>query len=285
MVVDRDGDGAGGRRATGSRRLVELSVVVPVRNAAATIAQQLDALIVQEWDRPWEVVVVDNNSDDRTRRVVMEYVERDGRVRLLEAAGSIGVAYCRNVGIATAHGRTVAICDGYDMVAPGWVAHMGAALADHQLVAGRLDIHRLNPGWVAESCGRAIERGPSYFADLFAFAPGCNLGVQRQLVDRIGGFDQRYLGWEDIEFSFRAWRSGIEVHFAPDALVYCRYRDSIPGLWHQTRASGPAHANLLHHARAAKPRGFRRQRARDGATAPLDVARANGPSTGGRSRT
>lgn len=237
-------------RAPGGRGC-ELSVVVPVRDAAATLREQLDALVAQEWARPFEVVIVDNNSRDTTRTLVMEYVAADGLVRLVEAAADIGVAYSRNVGIAAPRGRAVAICDGDDVVAPGWVAHMGAALANHELVAGRLDVDRLNPAWVVESRGRAIERGPYRFANLFEFAPGCNLGVQRQLIDRIGGFDQRYLGCEDIEFSFRAWRSGVSVHYEPEALVHYRYRHSIGALWHQARAYGRAHPALLDSVQAA----------------------------------
>ncbi len=47
----------------------ELSVVIPARNAADTIGVQLESLARQRFDRPWEVVVVDNGSTDDTRAV------------------------------------------------------------------------------------------------------------------------------------------------------------------------------------------------------------------------
>ena len=57
----------------------ELSVVVPARDAAATIDGQLEALLAEEWDQPWEIVVVDNGSRDATKAIVDRYAARDPR--------------------------------------------------------------------------------------------------------------------------------------------------------------------------------------------------------------
>jgi len=147
-----------GSDATGTagQAPVELSVIVPARNAAATLADPLDALLAQEWDRPFEVVVVDNGSSDGTSAVVTEYRGRDPRVRPVDASEDVGVAYCRNTGIAAARGDGVLICDADDVVAPGWVGAMGEALRDHEFVTGRIDVHLLNPEWLAGTRGLAI---------------------------------------------------------------------------------------------------------------------------------
>ena len=44
------------------REMIQLSGVIPCFNAAATLRVQLDALVLQQWDRPWEVLVADNGS-------------------------------------------------------------------------------------------------------------------------------------------------------------------------------------------------------------------------------
>ena len=61
------------------------------------------------------------------------------------------------------------MCDADDVIAGGWVRAMGSALDDHEFVTGPLDVDRLNPAWVVESRGRAIEAGPGDFHGVFPF--------------------------------------------------------------------------------------------------------------------
>jgi glycosyltransferase involved in cell wall biosynthesis len=234
------------------QKAIELSVIVPARNAAATLGEQLDALLAQEWHRTFEVVVVDNGSSDGTPAVVDEYRARDPRVRLVDASEDVGVAYCRNTGIAAVLGDGVAICDADDIVAPGWVSAMGEALRDHEFVTGRIDVHLLNPAWLAESRGLAIEQGPFTFAGLFEFANGGNQGFRRSVVEKHGGFDQRFVPGEDVEFSFRLWRAGITVHYVDDALLHYRYRGSMRELWNQARSYARIQPSLLRMVRDAR---------------------------------
>jgi len=52
---------------------------------------------------------------------------------------------------------------------------------------------------------------------------GCNFSVRREVIDTIGGFDERFTGLatrEDSEFGLRAYRAGIKMAFAPRALVF-----------------------------------------------------------------
>jgi len=234
-------DGAAGDDASD----VALTVVVPAHDAAATIGAQLDALLAQTWDRPWEIVVVDNGSRDATRAVVEQYARRDARVRLVDAPERGSAAYARNTGIAAARAEAVAMCDADDVVHEGWVAAMGDALREHELVTGRIDVHLLNPEWVVASRGLAVERGPMTFGDLFEFANSGNMGVRKHVVERFGAFDPAYAAGEDIELSFRLWQAGIRVHYVEGALLHYRYRDTLPALWRQARAYGRVQPALV----------------------------------------
>jgi glycosyltransferase involved in cell wall biosynthesis len=227
------------------RRNVELTVVVPVRNGVETIGEQLDALLASEWDGSWELVVADNGSRDQSRQIVEHYVARDPRVRLVNASDGVGAAHARNAGMRAAWGSAVAFCDADDVVGTGWLPAMGHALRAHDFVTGPLEVHRLNPPWVAGSRGRAIERGPGDFLGLFAFAPTCNLGVRRALALQAGGFDARLAAGEDIEFSLRLQLQGIPLTYVDDAVVHYRYRQSVGALWHQARTYGRAQESLV----------------------------------------
>src|SRR5664279_5718728 len=143
--------GAGGRARALILRPLDLSVVIPAHNVADTLAEQLDALLAQQWDGEWEVVVVDNRSTDGTAALVAEYAARDPRIRMVTAPARAGRSYARDVGLASATADAIAFCDGDDIVGPRWVAAMGDGLREHRVVTGPLDSSRLNPDWLAES--------------------------------------------------------------------------------------------------------------------------------------
>ena len=114
---------------------MHLSVVIPARNEEQTLPRQLDALLAQEWDKDWEVVVVDNGSTDGTAEVVTRLAQSDSRLRLISAV-TPGACHARNAGIAATSAPLLAFCDADDVVEPGWIAAIAAALAEHELVTG-----------------------------------------------------------------------------------------------------------------------------------------------------
>ncbi len=81
---------------------VELTVVIPCRNAAATLGEQLAALATQEWDGEWEVVVVDNGSDDGTGDLARDWPLPVSMTVVREERPGINVA--RNAGVGVALG-------------------------------------------------------------------------------------------------------------------------------------------------------------------------------------
>lgn len=230
---------------------IQLSVVMPARDAAATIGEALDALIAQEWDRPFEVVVVDNGSCDGSAEIARGYADRHSRVRVVDASERPGVGHARNVGIGYARSEAIAMCDADDVVGPGWVAAMGTALRDHELVAGRLDVDLLNPEWLAPSRGRAIASGPAEISHAFPFASTGNIGFRRSLARRVGGFDESLTAGEDIDFSLRLRQEGVTLTYVPDAVVHVRYQRSLGARWRQARRYGRAQPRLRARLRAA----------------------------------
>lgn len=227
-----------------------LSVVIPARNAAATIGEQLEALLAQVWSRDWEVTVVDNGSTDTTPELVAEFARRDPRVRLERAVERTGIGYSRNAGIQASRSDAIAMCDADDVVHPGWVAAIGDALRDVEFVTGPLDVHTLNAEWLVRTRGLAIESGAGSFLGVFPFAHSCNVGFRRALIDRIGGFDETLRNGSDVELSYRAWRAEVPLHYLDEAVVSYRYRTTLRELWLQARAYGRAKPELIRRFRA-----------------------------------
>ena len=218
---------------------VDLSVVIPARNEATTISEQLGALAEQVWDGSWEVVVVDNGSIDATVAIVEQHTSTNPRLRVVDASRRAGLNYARNTGIEASVGRSFVLCDADDLVAPGWVAAMGRALERDSLVTGPLELDRLNPKWLAASRGRGDERGLPSFHGIFPTVHGNNMGMQRKVWAELGRFDEDVLiGSDDVELSMRAWLAGVQATFVPDAVIHYRYRPEPAALWRQGRNYG-----------------------------------------------
>lgn len=240
---------------------VELSVIIPAHNEAALIANQLAALTEQSWDGSYEILIVDNCSTDATPEIVTAHAAAHPQFRLVSASELPGRNYARNIGIAASRGRSFALTDADDIVGPHWLAAMGDALRDHELVTGPLELDQLNPKALAASRGRRHEWKSPTFSGVFPAAHGNNFGMRRAAYERIGGFDEdpRLLGSEDIEISMRAWMDGIVLFFAPDAVVHYRYRTDPYVLWQQGHRYGKSRPMLVRklvEARRPRPSRF-----------------------------
>lgn len=231
---------------TSAQVSLELAVIIPCHNEEETLAEQLDALTHQLWDRPWGIVVVDNGSKDGTAAIARRYEDRG--VRLVTANAGKGVAYARNSGAKAVDSAAVAFCDGDDVVHPGWVAAMGNALENADIVSGQLDTNTLNPGWMAET--RPMGRpGKLPTFGIIEFASGGNCAIRREVFERLGGYDEDFVGLEDIEFSLRARAMGASIAAAPDAVLSYRMREGLKAVWRQGLFYGRGRPALIARAK------------------------------------
>jgi glycosyltransferase involved in cell wall biosynthesis len=224
---------------------MKLSVVIPCYNAEDTISEQLDALSQQNWIEPWEIIVADNRCTDNSMEIVRRYQEKLPNLRIVDASDRQGQPYALNVGAEAADGEALTFCDADDVVGDGWVSAMGSALSEHDFVACRIDIKKLNKIWVQMSHGNPQEHG----LNVYRYPPylphggGGTLGVKKVLYQIIGGFDESLPILHDTDFCWRLQRSGTKLHFVPGAVMHIRYRDAFRGIYRQ--AIGYAEYNVL----------------------------------------
>lgn len=198
------------------------SVILPVRNESDNIDAQLAALAGQSYPDSWEVIVADNGSTDGTQLRAEAWRARLPALTIVDASARRGVAHARNAGLRAARGEVLLICDGDDIVADGWLSAMAAALEEHPLVTGHVDLLAMNReeqyGWTGNA---ALVEAPLGYG-LRRYAHGGNLGMWRHVLDALGGFDEMLLRAEDIDFGWRAADLGISVHFVPRAVLFHR---------------------------------------------------------------
>lgn len=214
-----------------------LSVVIPVFNAEAFLATQLDALTAQGGRTLFEVLVADNGSDDGSVSVARRFDGRNGvPVRVLDASRVRGPSHARNAAVSEALSDRIAMCDADDLVGERWVDAMASALREHAYVGGPLEFDRLNPRWAADVRRGTQEVGPIVLrgGPPWPYFIGANLGVRREAHDRIGGFDESLTdAGEDNDYGWRMGQAGITPHWAPDAIVHYRVRSTLGGIYRQ----------------------------------------------------
>lgn len=196
--------------------MTEISIVVPTRNRADRLRALLASLAEQ--DAPsFDVIVVDNASEDDTLRVIGEAdADLDAHIRAIHLPQPMGPAIARNRGWRAAQGRLIVFTDDDVVAAPGWLASIAAA-------------HGRDPEAViqghTEPDPREIHRLSAFSRSQQATGPGpwfqtCNIAYPRALLEQLDGFDETFweAAGEDTDLGWRAIETGARVVYEPAAL-------------------------------------------------------------------
>lgn len=224
-----------------------VSIIIPCLNAADTIEEQLDALSAQRYPGPFEIIVADNGSFDRSREIVLG---REG-VRLVEASGRRGPNHARNAGAVAANGDLILVCDADDVVHPQWASAMVESLSTWDLVGGRLEFERLNP---PSQKRPTVRRGGAPRHGFLPAASGANFGIRRDVLEALGGWDESFDGGaDDVELCWRAQLAGYRLGYAEGAVVHYRMRSSARAVMSQAFGGG---VRIPHLVRSFRNRGI-----------------------------
>ena len=222
-----------------------VSVIIPARNAGATIGSQLEALSRQQFRGAWEVIVVDNDSTDGTAVVSANWAAELPQLRVAAAAGRPSASRARNVGAAAARGDLLVFCDADDVATPGWLSAMVDAARNADVIGGQLDHIALNTA-KARSWRPLVPA--DHLPNLLGFLPyasSASLGVRTEVFHRLGGFSKEYpYGGEEVEFCWRAQLASYTIGHAPTAVMSYRLRHQLRPLAKQAYGWGYSDAHL-----------------------------------------
>ena len=211
---------------------MRVSVIIPAFNAGASIDETLDSVLRQSY-RNFEVLVVDDGSDDDTPARVAAFAARDSRVVLLRQQRG-GVAAARNFAISRSRGELVAPLDADDLWDPRKLERQVQSLADAPASVA------LSYCWWrnVDSGGKILYDGPRWrvegrvFERLVAinFVGSASIPLLRRapLVE-VGGYDERLRregaqGCEDWDLYLRL-AERYELRVVPERLVSYRSHD------------------------------------------------------------
>ena len=190
----------------------DISVVVPTRSRETRLAFLLDALAEQTLDRDrYEVIVV--RSDDSPG----PFTEAPDGLEVKFLTATRGAAGQRNAGWRRASAPLVAFTDDDCRPARDWLERILAAAGDPEtFIQGRTEP---DPDELGQMRGLARTMDVT---DYDVWAPTCNMTYPRELLERVGGFDERFVeAWgEDTDLAWRARETGARQEFHADALVW-----------------------------------------------------------------
>jgi glycosyltransferase involved in cell wall biosynthesis len=176
-----------------------VSAIVPVFNGERYLEEGLRSVVEQSLP-PFEVIVVDDGSTDRSPEIAERF---GGPVRCIRQANA-GVAGARNRGLSEAKGEFVGFLDQDDLWPEGKLESQVATLRarpDLGIVSGRIRVFGgAIPGrdWSATGDRELTE----------ALNLGCSL-IRRSVFEEIGALDERVGTADDIEWFVRARDLGV----------------------------------------------------------------------------
>jgi glycosyltransferase involved in cell wall biosynthesis len=231
VVTDKRGV-LGGRESS-----ISITVIVCTYNRCDQLLKTLDCIAAQIVPEPfqWEVLVVDNNSSDRTREVVERFCVKDpARFRLVSEQQQ-GLSHARNAGIRSARGKILAFTDDDISVDSGWLWNLTSSLhsGDWAGAGGVIVPVSLGtlPNWLPIDDFGTL----GVFAGFYLGATdgpltrppyGGNMAYRRETFEKYGGFrvdlgrtGTNLQGREEIEFANRLLDSGEKLRYEPNAVV------------------------------------------------------------------
>lgn len=209
------------------------SVIIPAYNAEATLRSTVDSVLSQS-DQDFEIVIVDDGSQDATISVMHLLASADDRVRIVSQTNA-GVSAARNLGASLARGDWLAFLDADDEWAPNKL-RQHRAVHEHDPLAeasfARVVFCPEQRGeMIAGHSQSKVHPGYLDVGDVLIENPVCttsNLVVSRAAFADIDGFNTAMRYAEDQELLARLMANGMRIRGIDAPLV--RYRMSENGL-------------------------------------------------------
>lgn len=208
-----------------------VTVIIPVYNGLHFTLGALESIARFPARTPFEVIVADNVSDDRTQEVL----SRRSDIRYVRNPNNLGFLRSCNRAATFARGEFIFLLNNDTLVAPGWLDELIAAFGnfgDAGLVGSKL----IYPDGVLQEAGGIIwndgsawnfgkfrdEGDPQFnYVRETDYCSGAAIMVPKRLWDELGGFDETFVPsyCEDSDLALRIRDLGYSVLYCPQSVV------------------------------------------------------------------
>jgi glycosyltransferase involved in cell wall biosynthesis len=248
-----------------------LSVIICTYNRDRHIERALQSLIDQDFDKSaYEIIVVDNNSTDKTPEIIQEFKEKHPQYQIvLTKETRQGLSYARNKGIELAKGTYISYIDddgiarndyirqikNYTAQFPGDVAFGGKVLPEYE--TGK------EPVWMSKYIERIIsivDLGNEIKTLQKTYPVGCNMIFKKSLFDKIGRFNTALKLRSDDKYIFLKIReAGYRILYLPDVVVrhfIDAFRTTLPYVIKISKLNGEAERTRIKTLQKGKNKAY-----------------------------
>ncbi len=225
-----------------------ITIIIPCRNEEKFIGKCLDSIIINDYPKDeLEVLVVDGISNDKTRNIVKEYMQKYQFIKLLDNTEKIAPT-ALNIGIESARGEIIIRMDAHNIYQNDYIGKCVRYLREFNVdnVGGTWVTLSGNDTIFAKSIAFALAHsfgvGNSYFrtglkepryVDTVPF--GC---YKREVFNKLGLFNTNLVRNQDIEFNLRLKQAGGKILLVPDIVSYYHARHTLKDLFKQNFWNG-----------------------------------------------
>jgi GT2 family glycosyltransferase len=188
-----------------------ISVVVSFHNEGALLRKCLQALLNQTYPRDrYEVILVNDGSADGSQETISDILLNPNTTVRIFSQSDKGPAAGRNLGVANAKGTVVAFTDPDCIADSAWLMEHARHYAEREVggVEGRIETD-------CKELLYPIRVSPAGFRYV-----ACNISYRREVLERIGLFDENFRWREDSDLAYRVIGAGWKIESERDAVVY-----------------------------------------------------------------
>ncbi|MDL1957546.1 MAG: glycosyltransferase family 2 protein [Candidatus Desulfofervidus auxilii] len=207
-----------------------VSIIIPCRNEEKFISKCLDSILQQDYPKEkLEILVIDGNSEDKTKEIVRQYLKKYSFIKLLDNPKRF-TNFAFNIGIKSAVGEIIIIMGAHAIYKKDYVSkcveylqkynadNVGGVLktvpTKDTLFAKCIAVVLSHPFGVGNAYFRRDSASPKWVDTVFG---GC---YKKEVFDKIGLFNEKLIYSQDIEFNQRLRKTGGKILLVPDIVTY-----------------------------------------------------------------
>jgi glycosyltransferase involved in cell wall biosynthesis len=210
-----------------------ISVILPVLNEEAHLAEAIAAILSQDYLGEFEVILALGPSRDRTDEVAQSLASSDSRIKLV-ANPSGKTAAGLNLAIAASTNPVIVRVDGHAKIPNNYLTlaveilrqsgavNVGGVMAAEGITKFEIAVARAMRSPLGVGASRFHTGGAAGEVDTVYLG-----AFRREAINAVGGFDERYIRAQDWELNHRLRKNGGKVYFDPRLQVTYRPRPNL----------------------------------------------------------
>lgn len=220
-----------------------ISVIIPVYNDPEGLSVTIDSLLTHTDPEP-EIILVDNNSIDRTSDIAAEYSDEYDHITLVFERSIQSSYAARNTGINHATGEILVFLDADQRVTDNWLSALVDCIDNKDYVAPNIELDAGERPTLIGQYNKTTGFPIKDFLQYHRYAPTSCLAVHRSLIDDLGQFDDRLISGGDLEFGNRVAAAGYDLVYCPRSTIIHPTRNSFSELLKRNIRIGRGHCQL-----------------------------------------